>query len=202
VAAPEEADLRVAIQQAYLDTAKAKLDRTAAAADFVTKAAGGIGTVYTGLLALAYSVSSTTPHPLPARALAPAILLAAAFLLSVVNASFIRSTSHSFNPLPVAETADDQAARLIAFLTWIERRASRRLWALRSAVVALGASVILLPLPFISLSSGWLTALIAVTMSTVGLYLLVELALQGRAAYRSRHPKPPPPEKPVPDALT
>lgn len=189
MAASEEAQLRVAIQQAYLDTAKAKLDRTAAAADFVTKAAGGIGTVYTGLLALAYSVSSNTPNPLPPRALAPAILLSAAFLLSVVNVSFIRSTSRSFNPLPVAETADDQAARLIAFLQWIERRTSRRLWALRSAVVALGASVILLPLPFVSLSSGWLTVLIAVTMSAVGAYLLVELLLQAYAAYRSRHPR-------------
>jgi len=49
--------------------------------------------------------------------------------------------------------------------------------------------VILLPLPFVSLSSGWLTVLIAVTMSAVGAYLLVELLLQAYAAYRSRHPR-------------
>jgi hypothetical protein len=151
--AAAETDLRSAIHSAYIEAAKGKLDRVASAASFVTTAAGAIGTIYTGLLALVYSVASTPARPLPARGLAPAVFLALAFFFSVLNIAFIRSSGERRRILPVAETWRAQEARLVTYLLWIEAGATRRAWALRVAVVCLGAAVALLPLPFVSLSA-------------------------------------------------
>src|SRR4051812_21319004 len=85
-----EIDLRASIHAAYIEVQKAKIDRTLGAADAVTRAAGAIATIYTGLLALDYSVGRDPPRPLPARGIAPAMFLALAFFFSVVNVGFIR----------------------------------------------------------------------------------------------------------------
>ena len=120
-----ETDLRAAIQAAYIEVQKAKIDRTFRAADAVTKAAGAIATIYTGLLALVYSVGSTPPRPLPARGIAPAIFLALAFFFSVVNVGFIRRTGRKVDILEAGETWKQQQVRLVRFLQWVDRGALR-----------------------------------------------------------------------------
>jgi hypothetical protein len=147
-----DTDLRAALHAAYIETSKTKLNRTSAAATFVTTAAGAVGTIYTGLLALVYSVASTPPRPLPARGLAPAIFLALAFFFSVVNVGFIRRSGARSHVLPPATTWEEQELRLVNFMLWIDRGALRRAWAMRIAVVCLGAAVALMPIPFVGLS--------------------------------------------------
>jgi hypothetical protein len=171
----DEQALRAAIQAAYIDVAKGKLDRASSSADFVKTAAGAIGTLYTGLLALVYSVASTPARPLPARALAPAIFLALAFLFSVVNIAFVRSRGEAFHLLPIAETWEQQEQRLAKFIQWMEVGARRRGWAIRCAVVFLGAAIALLPLPFISISTTASRVTIGVVAVLAAAYFVYEV---------------------------
>ena len=182
-----ETDLRAAIQAAYIEVQKAKIDRTFRAADAVTKAAGAIATIYTGLLALVYSVGSTPPQPLPARGIAPAIFLALAFFFSVVNVGFIRRTGRKVDILEAGETWKQQQVRLVRFLQWVDRGALQRAWALRSGVICLGAGVALLPLPFLALSLTQTRTFIGVVTGLVLAWLIYEAI----GAWRARPTKPP-----------
>jgi hypothetical protein len=234
VAAPEpsnEAEFQNVIHAAYIEVQKAKLDRTNAAATFVTTAAGTIGTIYAGLLALAFSVESTPARPLPPRALAPAIFLALAFVFSVVRTGFVRRTGRylaSQHPaqLPAngrppvgdesspplinpASTWEEQELRLVAFMNWIDRGALKQAWALRVAVICLGAAVFLLPLPFVDLSSRAATLMILAVAMVVLAFLIYEFiaaVLKVIAAVKARTraglstPSSPAPDVPAPDA--
>jgi hypothetical protein len=227
-AAPEpsnEAEFQKVIHAAYIEVQKAKLDRTNAAATFVTTAAGTIGTIYAGLLALAFSVESTPARPLPPRALAPALFLALAFVFSVVRTGFVRRTGRylaSQHPAqlsargraPVSEastsphlispasTWEEQELRLVAFMNWIDRGALKQAWALRVAVICLGAAVFLLPLPFIDVSSRAAALMILVVAAIVLAFLIYEViaAVKARTrAGRSTRSRPSP-DVPAPDA--
>ena len=170
-----ETALRAAIHAGYLDVQRAKLDRVEAAAQFVTTASGAIGTVYTALLAVSFSVASTPPTPLPARGLAPAVFLALAFFFSVVNVAFVRRAGQRMRILPMATTWEEQQARLVTFMIWIDRGALRRAWALRLAVVCLGGAVALMPIPFLALSRGATVAFIVTVAAIVALYFAYEV---------------------------
>jgi hypothetical protein len=172
----QEPELRAAIHAAYIEVQKGKIERSYRAADFVTRAAGTIATIYTGLLALVYSVSTNPPRPLPARGIAPAIFLALAFFFSVVNVGFIRRSGKRVDILVEAESWKDQQIRLNRFLQWIDRGAMQRAWALRAGVVCLGAGVALLPLPFISLSVNETRTAIGVVVLLTIAWLLYEAA--------------------------
>ena len=68
----EDAEVAQGREQALLDVAKGTLDRARANADLVQKASAALVPLYTGALALAFSVGD---HPLPLRGLIPTILL-------------------------------------------------------------------------------------------------------------------------------
>ena len=188
---PNEADFQKAIHAAYIEVDKGKLDRTTAAAAFVTTAAGAIGTLYTGLLALVFSVSAKPVRPLPARGLAPAVFLALAFFFSVVRIGFVRRSGRVFQMIPPAATWQEQQMRLREFMLWVDRGALRRAWALRIATVCLGAAVALLPLPFLALSTqeaGWTIGI--VTLFVVA-YAVAE-SLPGFRQWRASRKEPAP----------
>lgn len=160
------------------------------AADFVTAAAAGVGTIYTGLLALVYSVGSDPARPLPARGIAPAVFLALAFFFGVVNVGFHRASTERVHILPAADTWDAQQRRLVEFIRWTGRAGQiRRAWALRVAVVCLGAAVALLPLPFVSLSRTAALTTIAVVAGAAAAYFAYEavgLRVEAKRASRSQ----------------
>jgi hypothetical protein len=184
-----ETDLRAAIQAAYIEVQKAKIDRTFRAADTVTRAAGAIATIYAGLLALVYSVASNPPRPLPARGIAPAVFLALAFFFSVVNVGFIRRSGKKVDILEAAEAWKEQQIRLIRFLQWVDRGALQRAWALRAGVICLGAGVALLPLPFLALSL-WQTRMVIGGVAGIALAWLLQQALAGWWEERRRQRVP------------
>jgi hypothetical protein len=181
-----ETDLRAAIQAAYIEVQKAKIDRTFRAADAVTRAAGAIATVYTGLLALVYSVASHPARPLPARGIAPAFFLALAFFFSVVNVGFVRRSSRKVDILEAADSWKGQQIRLIRFLQWVDRGALERAWALRAGIVCLGAGVALLPVPFLTLSLGQTRGTIGAVSGVALLWLLYEVAVAWAARRKQR----------------
>jgi len=181
-----ETDLRAAIQAAYIEVQKAKIDRTFRSADAVTRAAGAIATIYTGLLALVYSVGSTPPRPLPARGVAPAVFLALAFFFSVVNVGFIRRSGRRVDILESAETWKQQQVRLVRLLQWVDRGALQRAWALRAGIVCLGAGVALLPIPFLALSLNETRAIIGAVAGIVAAWLAYEAVVGWAARRRQR----------------
>lgn len=182
--AANESDFHKAIHAAYIEVHKAKLDRTTAAATFITTASGAIGTLYTGLLALAFSVQGDHPRPLPARGLAPAIFLALAFFFSVLRVGFVTRSGQRGHIIGPAQTWQGQERRLLEFMYWVDRGALARAWALRIAVVCLGAAVALLPLPFLKLSGRETTWIVCITAGVVAAYVVVELVV----ALRYRFP--------------
>lgn len=149
VALATEDKFREAVHNAYLDVAKSTLERSLQRANFVTAAAGTIGTSYAALLALVYSVSSTNPNPLPARGIVPAVFLGLSFLLSAIYVGFIRSGTTKGHFIPSGVGGQIEERRMVFFLYWAIGGAMRRAWALRAAVVSLGVGVALIPLPFL-----------------------------------------------------
>ena len=81
-----ERAVRQAYYQAVLDLSKASVDRARASGETVQKAAATIVTLYTGVLALAFSVAE---HPLPFRALFAAFLLGLAIVMSTAFLAYL-----------------------------------------------------------------------------------------------------------------
>jgi hypothetical protein len=136
-------------QKALLDVAKGGIDRSRANAETVQKAAGAIGTIYTGILGVTFSVTS---RPLPARGVLPAVFLGIAVALSTAYLAYMsRREDMSENTLAAGKTGlAGQFERVSFLLRWVRRTVRRRAWLLRSSVVGLALGVVLLPVAFIS----------------------------------------------------
>jgi len=145
--------LRLAIQAAYLDVAKGSLERSLKRANFVTAAAGTIGTSYAGLLGLVYTLSGSTPRPLPLYGIAPTIFLGISFLLSAYYVAYIRTSEVQGDFLPAGIGSSGlQQRRMLFFLKWASKGVLQRAAYLRWAVICLGVGIALLPLPFLARS--------------------------------------------------
>jgi hypothetical protein len=168
--------LRLAVQAAYLEVGKGVLDRAVKRAEFVTTAAGAIGTSYAGLLALVYSVSNNKAAArLPIWGIAPGVFLGFAIMLSVFYVAFVRGGTTTGNYLPRATNADGQEERLLFFLGWVTKSVLERVWALRTAVVSLGVGVALTPLPFLTITDGYALGAIIIGAIIVVLTGIVSL---------------------------
>ena len=144
--------LLVAIHAAYIEVTKAGIDRSLTRATYLTTAAGSIVTLYTGLLALVYSVAVKPPLPLPARGLVPALFIASAFVFSAAYVAFLRRHTWRGRPLPAGLGGDIDEQRLVTYIAWVSASVQQRAWAIRIAVISLGIGVAWLPLPFLRLS--------------------------------------------------
>lgn len=148
-----EADL--AIEHEYyvglIDVAKSSIDRSRAAAETVQKAAGAIITLYTGALALSFSVSD---RPLPLRGLYAALLLGVAVVLSTGFVAYLPDPGtyddedRSTNNDDLGESTPERLSNM--FIKWSRTTSLDRVIWLRASVVALGVGLIFLPAPFIS----------------------------------------------------
>lgn len=147
-----EIDADIASEAAYeaavLEVAKGSIDRAQASADNVQKSATAIVTLYTGLLALAFSVSS---HPLPSRGLIPGILLGIAIVLSTAYVAYISKPGSIKEPPPTTSLRELARRRLVTFILWTRQRNLERSYLLRSSVIALGVSLAFLPAPFVTI---------------------------------------------------
>jgi len=145
--AATENNADLALEKAYIDAilaaASASTARIRASGETVEKAAAAIVTLYTAILAVAFSV---TENPLPFRAMFPSVLLGLALVLSVAFVAYIPKAPEpgrpEGGPLSPADLAND-------FVDWTERAALKRAYWLRASVLALGLSLFFLPAPFV-----------------------------------------------------
>ena len=137
-----------AVQQALIEVARGGLDRARSNAETVQKAAGTIGTLYTGILAVAFSVTS---RPLPVRGVLPALFLGLAVAASTAYLAYLsRRDEASTTSFRAGEAGlAGQLTRLEFLIRWVRGAVRERAWLLRSSVVALALGVVLLPVPFV-----------------------------------------------------
>lgn len=137
---------KAAYEQALLDVAKGTLDRARANADLVQKASAALVPLYTGALALVFSV---TDHPLPLRGLIPTIFLGLAVVASTIYLAYVTDPRSVEGPRPTSVLREMARRRVAAFIIWTRSAAFARAYWLRVSVLALAASLAFLPAPFL-----------------------------------------------------
>lgn len=152
--AKADIDAGIAVEQAYytavLEVARGAVERARASAELVQKASAAIVTLYTGILALAFSVAE---RPLPGKALFAAVLLGAAVVLSTAFLAYLPDgdAERERRAITDADGATLGERLTNAFARWTRRTALQRARLLRASVAALAAAVVLLPAPFVTL---------------------------------------------------
>lgn len=135
---------------ALVAIATGSIERSQAAARTVQQAASAVAALYTGVLALTFSVSD---NPLPPRGVLTPVFLGLAVVLSTAYLAYLRPDDAVVHPTPPLTTnldllVTERAQRVIATAKTITRRRSG---ALRASVAALGVGLAFLPLPFVAL---------------------------------------------------
>lgn len=157
--ATNEAALLKSIHDAYVETTQKSLDRAITRATVVTTATGSITTIYTGLLALVYSLDTTKGKALSLVALFPALFLGAALVLVAIYAALIKRTTAVGPFLPSGIGGQVAELRLVTFMRWCFAGVLARSWALHAGIASLGVGLAFLPLPFVRLA-GWIQLLL------------------------------------------
>jgi hypothetical protein len=163
-----------AVHAGYIAVAQSTLDRSMQRGTYIATAAGAVVTLYTGLLGLRFSAGSQTTL-LPARGLLPALFLGGAVVFSTFYISFLRQRRIATELLPSGLGGRIAQARLESFIEWVTAGAVARAWALRVAVISFGLGLILLPITFVQLSSGTVTALGVTAAAILALWILGEV---------------------------
>lgn len=131
--------------------AVASIDRARGGAELVQKASAAIATLYTGVLALVFSV---TANPLPVRGIAATVFLGLAVVLSTAYIAYLGPTKKlTPGPEPVLGLEPKSFQRLNTLIRVSSSIATRRAGFLRASVVALGVGLACIVLPFVSFGS-------------------------------------------------
>jgi len=136
-----------AFHNALIEVSKGAIDRARSSAETVQKSATAIATLYTGVLALAFSVAE---RPLPSRGLVPAILLGWAIVWSTAYLAYLSKSKPVAKPEVTSDFEEAAMRRSIILIEWTRSGAMRNKYALRVAVVALAFGLALLPAPFVN----------------------------------------------------
>jgi hypothetical protein len=130
-----------------LETAKESIDRARSSGELVEKAATAIGGFYAAVIGVTFSV---TEHPISARALMPVFFLAIAIVGSMVYLAFPTPSEGIARLVPTTARPERMRRQVERYLMMVKELNGRRVYFLRSSVVALGVAVVFLPAPFIS----------------------------------------------------
>ncbi|MET3807545.1 hypothetical protein ABIB25_004571 [Nakamurella sp. UYEF19] len=159
-AAREDADLTAetaslkGIEDAYIATTQASLDRSLTRVNIVTASVATVTTLYTGLLGLVYTAdSSKGNNHLGAIALVPGLFLGLALFLVTIYAALIKASVTVGPLLPTGIGGQIPELRLITFMRWCFSGVLQRSWALHAGIVSFGVGVVTLPVSFIALTS-------------------------------------------------
>lgn len=129
------------------EIAAGSVERSRDSAKYIQTAAAWIATLYSGLLALVFSV---TDNPLPLRGAFAAIFLGLAVALSAAYLAFIT------NPRGLklfgggASLTEQQLNRTGFLIKWVNATVRDRRWAIRASVLCLAFGVAFIPAAFIS----------------------------------------------------
>lgn len=133
-----------------MEVSKAAIDRARAGAEAAQKAAAALGGAYTGVLALAFSVSE---RPLPSRGLVPTVLFGWAIVWATAYLAYLTTARGVAQPEPSTNFATGAMRRSNTFVLWIRNSVMNRKLALRVSVFALAFGLALLPAPFVNLDA-------------------------------------------------
>lgn len=126
------------------------IERARDSAKYIQTAAAWIATLYSGLLALVFSV---TDNPLPLRGVYAAIFLGLAVALAAGYLAFITKPSRV---LPSEEGGgsleEKQMNRSDYLIRWVNSSVQSRRWAIRASVVSLAVGVAFIPAAFVASS--------------------------------------------------
>lgn len=145
--AAAEDELNKLFHEKVAEVAVAGVERARDSAKFVQTAATAIFAVYTGLLALVYSV---TDNPLPLRGawagvfLGLSIAFATAYLAFLTNIPPVKMTVDTRSPI------HKQYTRTANLTSWIKASVHRRTYATRASVISLLFGVLFIAAPFVS----------------------------------------------------
>lgn len=127
------------------------VDRSRTAADLVQKSSAAVAALYTGILALVFSV---TDNPLPARGALTPFFLGLAVVLSTAFIAYLGRPGESTPGPAAALTVEGKGyAQLNTLIEMTTKLAVRRSGALRASVVALGVGLAFIVMPFISVTA-------------------------------------------------
>jgi hypothetical protein len=191
-------DARDAVAQEYykavLEVAKGSIDRARASAEIVQKASAAIVTLYTAVLAVAFSAAD---NPLPGKTLFAAVLLGVAILLSTAFLGWVPEAEpkEERDVIQEAEGATLGEVLTSVFVRWTRKAALQRGRLLRGSVVALAGAVALMPAPFVTIggkdtvaaSVGW-PAVDAVAGSDTELKKILYTAQVAEVAEQRKQP--------------
>lgn len=139
--------LREAIHNAYIDVTRTSAERMLQRADSVLRVAAAIGTVFTTVLGLLVAVDG---RRISAWAFLPTSLIAASMVLAAFYLGYVSTRSEVAQPLKSSLSAQVQHARLAEYVSWVNRLALRRVWALRLAILTLGVAVASMPIAYVT----------------------------------------------------
>jgi hypothetical protein len=129
------------------ELAAASVERSRDSAKYVQTAAAWIATLYTGLLALVFSV---TENPLPSRGIYAAVFLGLSVALAVAYLAFIASPRHLLMWDGGSSLSESQLNRTGFFVKWVNASVRERRWAIRASVISLAFGVAFIPAAFVS----------------------------------------------------
>jgi hypothetical protein len=142
-----ELELNKAFHATVAEVAKGAIERSRDSAKYVQTAAAAIGTLYSGLLALVFSV---TDNPLPLRGVWAAMFLGLAVALSTAYLAYLTKPTAPAMYGGGSSLADLQFQRTGWLTRWINSTVLNRRWAIRASVLALAFGVAFVPAPFVS----------------------------------------------------
>jgi hypothetical protein len=152
LAAALDNQLQDAVYRAYLDTAKAGIDRARAGAEFVQKAAAAIATVYTAILAFSFKIDTTAnalSAPLPVRGFIPVLFLGIAIACASFYLAYFTRTQTSGRPALGPNIVENQDLRSDGFSDFTNHIIEKRSSFARAAVLSLALAVAWLPIAYV-----------------------------------------------------
>jgi len=142
-----ERDLNKHFHETVAEVSKGAIDRSRDSAKYVQTGAGAIMTLYTGLLALVFSV---TDNPLPSRGVWVAVFLGLAIALATAYLAFLNKPKAPPLHRPSGPIPELQLLRTGYLTKLINATVYNRRWAIQASVVSLAVGVAFLPAAFVT----------------------------------------------------
>ncbi|MBC2589061.1 hypothetical protein [Rhodococcus aetherivorans] len=142
-----EFELRKLFQENLYDASKGGFERSRDSAKFVQTAAAAIGTIYIGVLGVAFSV---TDNSLPLRGVFAPLFLGMAVAFSGFYLAFLMPASRSTLRPPTGTLHNHQMQRLIFFMEWVNRATGQRRYFIQASVLSLAVGLVFIVAPFVS----------------------------------------------------
>lgn len=160
----------------YIEVAKGAIDRSLQRAEFVQKVAAAIGTAYTAVLALSFSMAAG--KALPINGITPTIFLGMAFFLSAAYVSYITKSDDIKIDKSDGTLIGSLFSQRNTFIHWTMSAVTIRMHFLQAAVISLGIGILCLPFPYLNLADSVFWWLVGIGLGLVFLIPLLSHLLE------------------------